>query len=87
MNTGNNATIIDVRTPGEFAEQHVAGAINIPLDQFTKRLTEIRDMPKPIVAYCRSGGRSGMAVSMMKQFGITDVANGGGIAEMLSTTQ
>ena len=83
MNIDKNATIIDVRTPEEFAGQHVPGAINIPLDQLSIRMDEIKDMPKPIVAYCRSGNRSGMAVGMMKQNGIMDAVNGGGIGDML----
>ena len=83
MNIDKNATIIDVRTPEEFAGQHVPGAINIPLDQLSIRMDEIKDMPKPIVAYCRSGSRSGMAVGIMKQNGITGAINGGSIGDML----
>lgn len=83
MKIDNNATIIDVRTPEEFSEEHVLGAINIPLDQLGGRIAELKDMQKPIVAYCRTGNRSGMAVEMIKQQGITDVVNGGGIVDML----
>lgn len=83
MSTTNKPTLLDVRTPQEFAEQHVAGAINIPLDQLAGRMKEILEFPKPIIAYCRSGNRSGMAVSMMKQAGIGEAMNGGGIADML----
>ena len=39
-------------------------------------------MTKPIVAYCKSGNRSGMAVSILKQNGITDVINGGGLDDL-----
>ena len=87
MNIDKYATIIDVRTPEEFAGQHVQGAINIPLDQLSIRIDEIKDMPKPIVAYCRSGNSSGMAVGMMKQNGIMDAVNGGGIGDMLLATK
>lgn len=83
MTIDKNATIIDVRTPEEFSGQHVPGAINIPLDQLSMRMDEIKEMPKPIVAYCRSGNRSGMAVGIMKQNGISDAVNGGGISDML----
>lgn len=79
----NPKTIIDVRTPEEFNSGHVAGAINIPLDQVPQRLPEIRQMQTPIEVYCRSGNRSGMAVSILKQNGITEVDNGGGLDEML----
>ena len=83
MNTTKHATIIDVRSPGEFAGRHIPGAINIPLDEVARNVNEIKKMPKPIVVYCRSGYRSGMAVAMLKQLGITEVANGGGMANML----
>lgn len=76
-------TIVDVRTPEEYSERHVSGAINIPLDQVSQRIQEFKEMQTPIVAYCRSGNRSGMAVSLLKQNGIKDVSNGGGIDKML----
>ena len=76
-------TCVDVRTPEEYAGGHVPGAINIPLDQVQNRLDEFKEMPKPIVAYCRSGARSGMATSILKGAGITDVINGGGMSDVL----
>ncbi len=83
MHIDKNTTIIDVRTPEEFAGQHVPAAINVPLDQLSNWLDELKELPKPIVAYCKSGNRSGMAVAILKQHGITDVVNGGGISDML----
>ncbi len=80
MNT-NAKTIIDVRTPEEFAPDHIEGAINIPLDQVANRIDEFRSMEQPMVAYCRSGNRSGVAVSILKQNGI-EATNGGGIDDM-----
>jgi phage shock protein E len=79
----NNPTIVDVRTPSEFAYKHLAGAINIPLDEVTTRINEFKELPKPIIAYCRSGNRSGMAVAILKRNGIAESVNGGGIAEMI----
>ena len=76
-------TVVDVRSPQEFAGEHFPGAINIPLDQVPQKVDEIKEMPKPIIAYCRSGNRSGMAVSMLKQAGITDAVNGGGLDDLL----
>lgn len=49
----NNASIIDVRTPGEFEDGHYPGAVNIPLNELPQRLEELEEMKKPIVAYCR----------------------------------
>ncbi len=82
METANNATIVDVRTPEEYAGEHYPNAINIPLDQVAQRINEFREMPKPIIAYCRSGNRSGMAVSILKQNGITEAVNGGGLDDI-----
>ena len=51
------ATLLDVRTPEEFAEGHLEGAVLIPVAELSTRLSEIpRD--RPVVAYCRSGARS-----------------------------
>jgi phage shock protein E len=80
-------TWVDVRTPEEYAGGHVPGAINIPLDQIQGRLDEFKDMPKPVVAYCRSGARSGMATSILKGAGIQEVINGGGIQDVLQQIQ
>jgi phage shock protein E len=79
----DKATVVDVRTPQEYEENHFPGAINIPLDQIQQRLPEFKKMESPIVAYCRSGNRSGMAVSLLKQNGINEVYNGGGLDELL----
>lgn len=76
-------TVVDVRSPQEFAGEHFPGAINIPLEQVQEKVNDFEEMPKPIIAYCRSGNRSGMAVSMLKQAGITDAINGGGLEDLL----
>ena len=76
-------TFVDVRTPEEYSGGHVPGAINIPLDQVQNRLDEFKDMPKPVVVYCRSGARSGMATSILQGAGIKEVINGGGISDVL----
>ena len=85
MKIDKNATIVDVRTPGEFKEKHFPGSINIPLDQVSKRISEFRDFSKPLILYCKSGNRSGMAVAMLKQHGINDAVNGGGLSDMLAS--
>ena len=78
------ATIIDVRSPMEFESEHFPGAQNIPLEEVNLKITEIGAMPKPIVVYCRSGNRSGMAKTILNQQGINEVYNGGGVYEMLN---
>jgi len=77
----NHAQIVDVRTPGEFQEGHFPGAINIPVDQLQKRIGELKK-EQPVVAYCQSGNRSGMAISFLKGQGF-DAMNGGGLVDML----
>lgn len=69
-------TIIDVRTPAEFMGGHVAGSINIPLNEIEERLQEIQEMPTPILLCCASGGRSGQATAYLQYQGIT-CENGG----------
>ena len=76
-------TVVDVRSPQEFAGEHFPGAINIALDEVQLKVNDFKEMPKPIIAYCRSGNRSGMAVTMLKQAGITDAVNGGGLDDLL----
>ena len=82
-----NATIVDVRTPEEFAGEHFPDAINIPLEQVQQNIEKFKEMPKPVIAYCRSGNRSGMVVAMLKQSGINRVINGGGLDELLQSSK
>jgi rhodanese-related sulfurtransferase len=49
------ATLIDVRTPGEVAMETVPGAVNIPLDEVPTRWEEFKSMSRPLVLFCRSG--------------------------------
>jgi rhodanese-related sulfurtransferase len=72
-------TLLDVRSIMEFEENHIPGAINIPLDSVEANIKQIEAMPKPIVVYCLSGGRSGIATGILQQNGLQDIYNGGGI--------
>ena len=73
-----NATIIDVRTPGEFMMGNVKGSINIPLDEVSSRVEEFKNIEGNVVLCCASGGRSGQATIFLQQSGISNVYNGGG---------
>ncbi len=70
--------IIDVREPNEFATSHVAGAVNIPLGDIAKGSSKLSKISKAsnLVVYCRSGGRSAQAKSMLERVGYTSVQNG-----------
>ena len=71
-----DAVVIDVRTEMEFAEGHVQGSKNIPLNEIGFHVDEIKKMGKPIITCCRSGARSGTAANILKQNGV-DAINGG----------
>jgi rhodanese-related sulfurtransferase len=70
---GAGAVLLDVRTPEEFADGHVDGARNIPVQGLAGRLAEVGDKGTPVVVYCRSGGRSATAARMLKGAGYTTV--------------
>jgi phage shock protein E len=62
--------VLDVRTPAEYAEGHVPGAVNVPHDQVAARLADIpRD--KDVVLYCRSGRRAQAAADVLAAHGYT----------------
>jgi len=65
------ALLLDVRTPGEFAAGHIEGAINVPYDDVEARLAELGPASRPIVAYCHSGRRSGIAATALRARGYT----------------
>ena len=68
------ALILDVRTPAEFEAGHVPNALNIPHDELASRLEELdSEMDRPVVVYCRSGKRAGLAGSVLLAAGYTDV--------------
>lgn len=78
----DQSAVIDVRTPQEFAEGHLAGAVNIDLQSpdFKQQIAALpRD--RSYLVYCRSGNRSGVAVLQMKALGFADVTDGGGVQE------
>ena len=72
------AVIIDVRTPKEYAEKHVPGALNIPIEEMAKTLNRV-PRNEVLVVYCASGNRSGHATTLLRKNGWTvfDVATQG----------
>ena len=71
-----NTIIIDVRTPAEYAEGHVDGAINLDLEGgvFEAEYSKL-DPSKSYIVYCRSGRRSGVAASILKDNGFVDIVD------------
>ena len=70
------AIVLDVRTQAEWNEGHVKGSEHIVLNLVPVKLEEIKAYNKPVIAVCKSGGRSEQATQFLKQNGL-DVINGG----------
>ena len=77
------AILIDVRSPQEFKEGHLPGAINIPEYEIRKVKNEMPKLNQQIVVYCQYGGRSKNAYNMMKKMGYTNVYSLKGGLEMI----
>jgi rhodanese-related sulfurtransferase len=80
ITVGANTIVIDVRTPAEYTEGHLDGAVNINVED-ESFATIISQLPTDgdYVVYCRSGKRSAQAVELMKKAGFTHVADAHGI--------
>jgi thioredoxin 1 len=81
-----NVQLIDVRTPGEYEQDHLKNAVNIDInsDDFEQRIGKL-NKKMPVLVYCLSGGRSSSAASKMQDMGFTEVYNmDGGIMKWQS---
>jgi len=70
------ATILDVRTKGEYQSGHLKSSINIPIDKLPQKLDKL-NRNKAIVTCCASGMRSASARKILKSNGFENVYNGG----------
>jgi phage shock protein E len=79
---GQELTVIDVRTPEEYAAGHVEGAVNIDVEGggFSAAIASL-DTSAPYIVYCQSGRRSAIAADAMVAAGFTDVNDMGGIQD------
>src|SRR5678809_235900 len=64
MTTRKDLQLIDVRTPGEYAQGHLQGAQLLPLGVLRGRIKSL-DPGRPLVVYCLTGSRSGQAVKIL----------------------
>ncbi|TCS38744.1 rhodanese-like domain-containing protein [Reinekea marinisedimentorum] len=72
--------LIDTRTENEFNAGHIEGAELIPYDEIAMQIASIaEDKSTPILLYCRSGRRAGVAEQALQSLGYTNVRNLGGI--------
>ncbi|GAB4015553.1 MBL fold metallo-hydrolase [Spirosoma koreense] len=82
----SNMAVIDVRKPVEFAEEHIEGAENIPLDNLNDHMAQI-PRNEPVYVHCAGGYRSMVANSILKARGFDSVVNiDGGMAAIKKTS-
>ena len=82
MEEESSYMILDVRTPEEFADKHIPGAINIPNETIsTEEIPELPDKDQLILVYCRSGNRSKQASEKLAALGYTNIVEFGGISD------
>ena len=77
----DGAQLLDVRSQGEFGQDAVSGAINLPLEVLKDGKPNL-DTSKPIVVYCRTGGRSARAQEMLINQGFERVHNAGSLSNL-----
>ena len=78
----NNAVVLDVRSPDEYASGHLEGALNIPHDMISDGIAAaVPDKSMQIVLYCRSGRRAQTALKTMQDLGYENVLNLGGLED------
>ena len=70
--SADQLTIIDVRSPEEFAEKHIPGAINIPLTELECHFKEFSNDSIIITVCGKGGGRSAQAAGLLKQMGFSN---------------
>ncbi|MER5469860.1 rhodanese-like domain-containing protein [Streptomyces sp. NPDC002935] len=71
-------TVIDVRTPGEYASGHLPGALNIPLDGLHRALAVLGDARPELLVVCASGNRSAKACALLAEHGVRAATLTGG---------
>ena len=83
IKSDDSPQILDVRTPQEFNEQHIANATNIDWNGSTfEQQAQYLDKDKTVYVYCKSGGRSAKASSKLAEMGFKDIVElDGGITK------
>jgi rhodanese-related sulfurtransferase len=73
---GDQPFILDVRQPEEYAEQHIPGAVLIPLGELLGRVGELEQYrDQEMIVMCRSGNRSGQACLFLNMRGFDNATN------------
>ena len=82
IQSGEQVTVLDVRTPDEFTKEHIEGAILIPLQTLDKNLALIANVKnQKVIVYCHSGNRSVSASRLLADNGFSPLNVSGGITE------
>ncbi len=82
MMDGKEATVVDVRTPEEYEEGHIPGAVNIPNEEIGDTEPDLlKDKDAVLLIHCRSGVRSKAASDKLVELGYTQIYDFGGIID------
>ena len=74
LRINNDCILLDVRSPQEYGEGHLTGAINIPLYELEQCCEcKLKDIEKTIIVYCQSGIRSKKAIAILKKNGFKNL--------------
>ena len=85
MQSSSNPLVVDVRTPQEYAQGHLKGAVNIPLSDLPLRMDGL-DHNRPMVVYCQTGVRSAQGSSLLVRAGFAKVFSmEGGISAWINS--
>lgn len=77
---GRNATIVDIRSPEEFAKGSLPNAKNVPADKIGDRMRELKK-DKPLIVVCATGSTAGRSAAQLRAGGFSEVyVLGGGLA-------
>ncbi len=80
MGASDDYTLVDVRTPDEFSQGHIQGAISLPDYNVAAWASQVLpDKDAVIYVYCRSGSRSAASSALLAEMGYTNVYDMGGI--------
>ena len=87
VTVSDGTILLDVRTPEEFSAGHLEGALRLDLNggEFAAALPNL-DADAEYLVYCRSGNRSGQAIALMAERGITATTNLGSLEQAAAAT-
>ncbi|MGE5650371.1 rhodanese-like domain-containing protein [Noviherbaspirillum sp. UKPF54] len=82
------AILLDVRSPAEFAAGHLRDAVLLPVSELARSIDSVvPDKSRPIIVYCQSGARSAAAQQQLCAMGYRQVVNGGGVHALAQRMQ